>query len=71
MNVLSPNHSIVNLELDLIVVQEIKNLWVGMAANYMWMWMVLPKLLAMFLNPFSSPLIKLSGMLDGRTVQAI
>lgn len=34
MNVLSPNHSIVNSELDLIVVQEIKNLWVDMAANY-------------------------------------
>lgn len=30
----SPNYSIVNRELDLIPVQEIKIPWVGMAANY-------------------------------------
>lgn len=76
-----PNHSIVNTELDLIAIQEIKIPWVSTAANQrllkdVWMWMDFPKMLAMLLNPFSAPLSdeessKDSNSSHGRTVQAI
>lgn len=52
--VLPPNHSIVNTELDLIVGRHGSK--PQLIEKSVWMWTGFPKLLAMLLNPSSSPL---------------